>query len=280
MSPLLKSQLERARADGRNMVCLLGDDFMSSALLRGKPIPWTDATEYVAVYGQLMALLKPDVAMFDVMAFFKAWLGENNSALAEMRGKKRVRFALKKLLGMEEPRELMREIVDGLLATLSQPLFLLLPPNAEFLNWANMQANHTEERQISDFDVDTVSVYFADYLRTFSGLDIAGAIIQLPEGDSVDVTTAELYSPIINVAKHYRWSAGAVASQPSGVELDQVPLDFFFSDTAANASLLGAEAWSEDFSPASSSMLFANVPAVLAPALAADCVARWQTQSA
>lgn len=278
MTQALRTHLESAHAHGKTMVCLRGDEFLSSALLNGKPVPWTQATEYVAAYGQLMALLKPDVAVFDVMAFFKAWLEENTHARAEMRGKNRVRFALKKLLAMEDPRELIREIIDGLLATLSQPVFLLLPPNAEFVNWANMHANNTAERQISDFDVDTVSVYLADFLRIFSGLDVAGAIIQLPEGESVGATTAELYSPIINVARHYRWSAGAVAPRPSEVELDQIPLDFFFSDTDANAGLLGADAWHQDYLPASSSMVFASVPALLPPALAAECVARWQTQ--
>jgi hypothetical protein len=66
----------------------------------GKPFPWSNPTEFVSSYGQLQSLLKPGVALVNQGIFLKAWLDANPAALNEMSGKKCVRFAIKKLLGL------------------------------------------------------------------------------------------------------------------------------------------------------------------------------------
>jgi len=272
--------LDEAREQGRTLICLQGDSFMESAILRNRPLPWTRPTEYVASYTQLMALLKPDIAVFDVELFLIGWLEQNHGVLAEMRGKKRLRFALKKLLGMEEPREVVRELVSALCASISQPLFLLLPPNARIVNWANMRANGGAQRSVGDLDIDSVSVYIADFLRAFSGLDIAGTLLQLQPGSDLDDGLQELYSPIINVAKHYRWSVGALAPSPGRVDPDLSILDFWIGEAPpATGIAVRSTDWDAPPRDHSSTLLYVPVPGELAPDRVIESFARWRETS-
>ena len=281
MQPELSERIELARTNGKKVVCLLGDAFIESTILRGKPVPWTRPSEYVAHHSQMLSLLKPDITVFDVQMFYRYWLEENFGVLAEMRGKQRIRFALKKLLSMDEPRALLRELIGALLSSVSQPLLLLLPENNNFVNWANMRANGGEPREVTDLDTDTVSVYFADFLRTFSGFDLAGVMLQLPQRSDVGENVSELYSPVLNVCKLYQWSVGALALAPNFFNDEQLPLDFWLSDDPrAPGCVLKATVLEYDAAAPSSTLVFSAVPPDIDPASAIDQIGRWRDAAA
>ncbi|MEM1141461.1 MAG: hypothetical protein AAF671_05635 [Pseudomonadota bacterium] len=281
MATEIREQIEHARINGNRLIGLIGDPFIESTILRGKPVPWTRPTEYVAHHSQMLSLLKPDLAVFDVQTFYRHWLEENFGVLSEMRGKRRIRFALKKLLSMDEPRALLRDLASALLNSVSQPLVLLLPENNEFVNWANMRANGGELREVTDLDTDTVSVYFADFLRTFSGLDLAGVILQLPQGSEIGSNLKELYSPVLNVCRLYQWSAGALAMTPSLLGDADLPLDFWISDhPRAPGYVLDESAWSSEQVKSSATLLFSCVPSGIDPGEAIDQISRWRSEAA
>jgi hypothetical protein len=230
MANELLDAIEAGIASQKPLVWLEAEAYGAEVVRNGKPFPWTSPTEFVSSYGQLQSLLKPGVAPVNLDNFLKAWLDANPAALSEMSGKKRVRVAIKRLLGMDGPRAIIREIVSALCESVSQPVVLVLPTNGELINWANQKANAAEPKDLTDIDIDSVSVYLADFLRAFSGLNVAAVLVQLPEGTDINPELLDLYSPIINVARHYHWAMGIQVSAAPVSDPDEV-LQYVIADT-------------------------------------------------
>jgi hypothetical protein len=244
MANELLDAIEAGITNQKPLVWLEAEAYGAEVVRNGKPFPWTNPTEFVSSYGQLQSLLKPGVAPLNLGNFLKAWLDANPVALSEMRGKKRVRVAIKRLLGMDEPRSIIREIVSALCESISQPVVLVLPTNGELINWANQKANNAEAQELTEIDIDSVSVYLADFLRAFSGLNVAGVVVHLPEGTALNPELLDLYSPIINVAKHYHWAFGVQVSNPEEINDSDNVVDLVISDhAAANGQVLDAGFW-------------------------------------
>jgi hypothetical protein len=230
MANALLDAIQQGIDSNKPLVWLEAEAYGAEVVRNGKPFPWNNPTEFVSSYCQLQSLLKPGVAPVNLGNFLQAWLDANPAALSEMSGKKRVRFAIKKLLGLEAPRAVIREIVSALCESVSQPVVLVLPTNGELINWANQKANGTEPQELTEIDIDSVSVYLADFLRAFSGLDVTGVLVQLPEGTDINPELLDLYSPIINVARHYHWAMGMQVSGTSVSDPDEV-LQYVIADT-------------------------------------------------
>ncbi|WNC74187.1 hypothetical protein RGQ13_09395 [Thalassotalea psychrophila] len=275
MANALLDAIEQGIKVNKPLVWLEAEEYGAQVVRNGKPFPWTNPTEFVNSYGQLQSLLKPGVAPVNLGNFLTNWLDATPAVLSEMSGKKRVRFAIKKLLGMEAPRSVIRDIVSALCESVSQPLVLVLPENGELINWANQKANNAEKSDISDIDVDSVSVYIADFLRAFSGLNISGVVIQLPEGSAVNAELLELYSPIINVAKHYHWAFGVQVASPSEISNTDDVIDMVLSDhNDANGEVLNSDFWTNgSFTQPDNGFYFAHVDAALQPEIVLERLA-------
>lgn len=261
MSNMLKDAIAESLNNKKPLIWLDAEQFASSVLLKGKPFPWTRPTEFVSTYSQMQKLLTPGIAPVDIGRFLGAWLVENKGVLSEMRGKKRIRFALKKLLSMGEQRELIRDIVSALCQTVSEPVVLVLPPNGDLINWANQVANGAEPAEIDEMDIDSVSVYIADFLRTFNSLDIAGVVVQLPDQLEITPEYLDLYSPIRNLAKHYQWGFGVMARNPSSFSCDDENMDFIVSDHGrADVAMLEDDFWETGRHHANTHGFYAEVP--------------------
>lgn len=272
MSNPLLDAIDDGVKSNKPLIWLDAEAYGSKVVLSGKPFPWTDTTAFVGSYGQLHSLLKPGVAPVHLDRFFAAWLSANPAALAEMQGKKRIRFALRKLLGMDAPRDRVREIVSALCASLSQPVVLVLPPNGELINWANQAANGAPAAEITEVDIDAVSVYLADMVRAFGGLDVAGVLVQLPDGTAVDAQLLALYSPIINLAGHYHWAFGVQVSTAPELSDAEEKIDFAITDrctgqlAAPQARVLGDEFWENgQHGPSEDGFFYARVPENVTP---------------
>lgn len=254
--------------DKNSLLWLDAEAYGRRVALQGHDFSWTDCAEFVNQYRMVHTLLSPSVAPINLGSFLAAWLDENTGALVEMRGKKRIRFALKKLLSLEQLREQIRAIVSALCETLAEPIVLVMPQNAELINWANNKANNVGPAEISDIDIDSVSVYLADFLRVFNGLNVSAVVIDLP-APVVSTDQLDLYSPIVNVAKHYHWKLGAKVSSDAIIDTDISGLDFFLGNTPDNGTLcLDAQFWHEGvLSELPCNIYYAQVPEHLAPEL-------------
>lgn len=269
--------VEAGLTANRPLVWLEAEAYGAEVVRNGKPFPWNNPTEFVSSYGQLQSLLKPDVAPVNLDNFLRAWLDANPVALNEMGGKKRVRFAIKRLLGMDGPRTIIREIVSALCQSVSQPIVLVLPRNGELINWANQKANGAGPQELTEIDVDSVSVYLADFLRAFSGLDVAGVLVQLPAGTRICPALLELYSPIINVARHYHWAMGMQVAESSNMSDPDEHLDYVIADSAQACTTGMAQApsfWDTGTANwRAPGFVFAQVPAQLQPELVLERLA-------
>lgn len=261
---------------GKALVWLDAEAYGSRVLLQNQAFPWHNPTEFVSAYTQLQSLLKAQVAPVNLGRFLRSWLAMNPAALAEMGGKKRVRFAIKRLLGNDDQRQLIREIVSALCESRPEPVVLVLPPNGELINWANKQANGADPAALTEIDIDSVSVYLADFMRTFSGLDIAGVLVELPGGSDINPQLLDMYSPIVNVAKHYHWALG-MAVAGGTVQDPEQQLQFVVADTASKGvtGLVQSEAFWErgviNWQPPH--FVYASVPPDITPELVLERLA-------
>lgn len=169
--------------------------------------PWESASKYLAYFSQAQGLLKPDVAVIEVGELFASWLQRNQGVRAELAGKRKLSYPLRKLLEQSQPRELLAEIVEAVLAHLrgQVPLVLAMPSPRYWLHQANLAAG----RDGVELDADSIedsAMYVADLARSVSSLAVGGILFEEPQSEPhMGSANVELYRPMINVAKHYRW---------------------------------------------------------------------------
>jgi hypothetical protein len=180
--------------------------------------PWEGASNYLAYFSQGQGLLKPDVAVIEVGELFESWLRRNPGLRAEMGSKRKLSFPLRRLLEQAPARALLAEVVAAVLANLGgqQPLVLAMPSPRRWLLQAAGEAGRADLEPDPD-SIEDAAMYMADLVRSVSGLAVGGILFE----EAQDVTDGapvnlELYRPIINVARHYRWPL-ALRAGPGGV---------------------------------------------------------------
>lgn len=247
--------------------------------------PWASASQYLSYFSQAQGLLKPDVAVIEVGELFDSWLNRNPEFKPEMVGKRKLSYPLRKLLEQPQPRALLAEIVGAVLAHLrgQKPLVLAMPSPRHWLQHANALAG----REAIDVDSDAIedsAMYIADLARAVSVYEVGGLLFEEAIGDqSSELIDLELYRPIINVAKHYRWplavrlgDAGVVSNSAlseievligeSGLERNGLAQGVNVSTTLwGNEALLPLK---------TTQFYFAEVPRDERPEHVLDCLAR------
>lgn len=206
----------------------------AAKLLAGGQVPWLDAAAFMAFHSKAQGLLKSGVIALPMEPMVRAVVAADEAIVANMRGKSRTTFPLRKLL--EEPA--LRSALTGLLAPLraahaSRPLALLLPSPRAFLALAYELA-FSEKAEISDDDVSSAAVYLADLLREFaaSGID---AVVLVESGAGHDADLAEV-EPIANKALDYRWQLGLLDATRSAPLPATSRVDFLISASLPDAA--------------------------------------------
>jgi hypothetical protein len=206
--------------DGRAglRVWLKSSAYARRLLLGAGGDPWHSASAYLAWFAQAQGLLKPDVAVLEVGELFESWLARHPGAQAELAGKRKASFPLRKLLEQPAPRALLVEVIAAVLANLrgQVPLVLALPSPRAWLRLASTAAGRDEV----EFDADSVedgAMYMADLARAVSSLEVGGILLDEEcAGPGAGPVDLELYRPMLNVAAHYRWPL-ALRVGPDGV---------------------------------------------------------------
>lgn len=176
-------------------------------LLGASADPWESASQYLSYFSQAQGLLKPDVAVLEVGELFDSWLARNPGLKPELAGKRKLSFPLRKLLEQAPARALLAEIVEAVLAHLrgQVPLVLAMPSPRHWLQHANRLAGR-DDIEVDPDSVEDAAMYIADLARAVSVYDVGGILLEeAVTGRGAGATDLELYRPIINVAKHYRW---------------------------------------------------------------------------
>lgn len=210
MSTSLVDLLPGAEAPGSIRIWLKSSAYAQRLLLGEAGDPWSGASQYLAFFSQAQGLLKPDVAVLEVGELFDSWVGRNPGLREELAGKKRLSFAPRKLLEQAGPRQILAEVGVAVLANLrgQVPLVLSMPSPRAWAIRANALAGRDCE-ELADDLVEDVAMYVADLMRSVSALAVGGVMLEENQAEGhFGAVQVELYRPIINVAKHYRWALG------------------------------------------------------------------------
>lgn len=253
-------------------------------LLLGEGDPWESGSKFLAYFSQAHGLLKPDVAVIEVGELFDAWLRRNPGLKAELGTKRKLSYPLRKLLEQEGPRALLAEVIDAVVAHLrgQTPLVLAMPSPRHWLQLANRAAGR-EEVEIDDDSIEDAAMYQADLVRSVSALPVGGVLLEeadaSEQGGAVNV---ELYRPMLNVAKHYRWPlALRIGASPllDGVVLAEIDVFIGSGELPAVGRVTGADvsatAWSSSVKAlAPQQFYFAEIPTDALPEHVLDCLSR------
>ena len=219
--------------------------YAKKLLLGNDANPWSTPASYLAFYTQAHALVKAEVVVLDVWDLFHHWMEDDDTAIKSMAEKNRATFAAKVLLEAYAPRELLAEVLVAVSDNYGNavPIVLVVPSPRALLVKAHKSAttNHLEPNEMS---VDTVSMYMADFLRYFSEMNLSG-ILLVEDKDVLPLSPAEIswYQPVLNVAKHYRWSIGVqLPFQDDGFNVpDEIDFAVIPEHSSASAESLGVD---------------------------------------
>jgi hypothetical protein len=226
MSASLTETLPDASGKAGLRLWLKSSGYARRLLLGPEGDPWIAAPKYLAFFTQAQTLLNPDVAVIDVGDLYRSHLRRHPGLAAEMGARKRAVFPLRKLLDEEEPRRLLAEVVEAVLAHLRgrQPLVLSMPSPRAWLAEAAAGAGLSAIADDEEADEDA-AMYIADLLRSLSSQAIGGVLFEEPGEDEIAAGALACYRPLLNIAAHYRWGAALRARFAPG--LDEKALEGF-----------------------------------------------------
>lgn len=218
--------------------------------LFGTLVPWLDQVGFSAFHAKAQGLLRSDVIALPVEEVAAALLAGNERLRAEMAGKSRSVYPLRRLL--EDMR--LRDTVANLLVVLrashgEAPLVLAIPSPRRWLALAYEAARGTPLAVdiAGNFDeIDGASVYIADFLRSFadSGIDTL-LLCETPGEAPADIEQFSAYQSVINAARRHRWEIGLIDADAQSAPVKGDSFDFVVAPvtdgTGMAGRLLGAE---------------------------------------
>lgn len=181
---------------------------------------WVDGAELAAYRRKAIGLLRSNVNLCSLDDVMEVWLARNQGILDAMRAKRRPLVPLRTLLQAESLKSIAREMAGMLALSLgSVPLALTLRSPRQWIVGAYAAAFGSEP-ELEDDDVDSASVYVAEFLRVFDSAGVAGVLLDVSQSDkAVTPDEVQLFQPVRNVATHYRWDIGLRVS-PGSVGLE------------------------------------------------------------
>lgn len=178
--------------------------YAQKVLLQNRAVPWEDATAYSNHLGQVQALLKPAVALIPLDRMLSDEIDTNSDLVEAMGARSRAGFAARTLLSDEGLKAKVKALVGTAVKTQRDPVVLHLPSPLALLRRTDRAVDSASENDFDQDDAENTAVYFADWLRSFSDLNVAGLIFD--ERD--EAAPVETYKPIMNTADHYQWPVG------------------------------------------------------------------------
>lgn len=209
MTGSLKERLSGVGGTHPAPVWIKADAYARKVLLGSvEADPWSSAAGYLTWFSQMRSLLRPAVAVIEPAALFDAQALRDGGLAAKLGNRRRPTQALRRLLEPEQPKALLDEVIGAVLSQLrgGEPLVLAIPSPRAWLLHANRLAGG-DDAEVDADAVEDGAVYVADLLRSISRHALSGLLLEELADDAsppTDVKTA--YSPVLNVAAHYRWS--------------------------------------------------------------------------
>ncbi|HSO92821.1 MAG TPA: hypothetical protein VLR70_16935, partial [Arthrobacter sp.] len=126
-------------------------EYAASVILRGRPVPWDNATAYAAFFAQAQGLLRPDVALLDLNRLYGHLTTGNSGLETAMAARPRTGFALKTLLADDDLNRAVLDFVTVFTKTARQPVVLRIPSP---MMWLRGTHHFSGADDTSDLDAD------------------------------------------------------------------------------------------------------------------------------
>jgi hypothetical protein len=200
--------LVSAPPSGRGTALIVDhQEYAREVILRGSPLPFGDVTQYGSFFDRAQALFRPDCALVDLGMIYANLHANDEELLALTSSRTHVGYALKTLLSDYATAAAALELVSVVARTATTPLVLQVPSPMRWLAQTHelcLGGSHTD---ISSDLGESMSMYFADWLRRFSSLPVALLLLDCRRADlpGLALDDPAEYTPILDVAYHYRW---------------------------------------------------------------------------
>jgi hypothetical protein len=252
---------------GRDTAVVIDHQIYARAIiLQGKPIPWADPVAYAQFVAQAQGLLHPDATLIDLGACYDHIIAEDAALRSALSARSRVGYALKTLLSDERHAAAAAELAGVVTQTCAAPVVLQIPSPLLWLARTHDLSGAGSAADLSEHDVETAAMYVAGWLRQLSELPIAMLLLDERWTGSSELPPidAAVYSPVANVAEHYRWILGQRTDD--GVNITGSPL---------HGAAIPAAYWlSESVAAPSGDFLVADIPADAVPETVLDQLAK------
>lgn len=249
-------------------------DYGKRLLLKNQEPPWNNVAATINHFKKLQSLLNSDVIMIPLEAFYRQYLANNPALVVAMGEKRRVGFPLKTMLADEIARTQLIEVTQAMAASFSDlPVVLQIPsPKRWLANLASLVRGAPVE--IDEKDMETASIYVADFLRLFSHCQISGLVMQEDDEGGGNHAEIQYYQPVINVCRNYRWPVGIRGQHPLPVR--EAILDFAITPAGNTLGLVSAAVLDETFwrdkSVSNGDFYFIEIPADQKPEMVLESI--------
>lgn len=260
-------RLQDRVASGQSTLWLDSADY-AAQLLAGGIAPWNDVAAALAWMRKAQGLLRSDVIGVPIAAVIQAQLAQRADLRAAISAKQKPLAPLRTLLADEQLRAHLAELVSGLRAGFDDlPLVLCAPSPRLWPALAYGQAFDGAAVEVSDDDADGAAVYIADFLRRFGETGVDALLLE-ESAQSAPTSTddLDLYQPVFNVARHYRWYSGLL--MPLAPAFDASSLDYLIAP-GHEPLLLDEAFWQGGDAPAAQ-LRYLRVPPGLQPEAVLD----------
>ena len=253
------ASIVRAPSSGRTTAVLLDHwQYAQAVLLRGQPIPWTDAVQYAQFLKQAQGLLRPDSTLLDLGVWYAQALAADPVLQSAMAARSRRGFALKTLLADETLSAAAVELATVVSRTSAAPLVVQIPAPMVWLAQTHLQAGAGTVADLAAGAAENAAMYLADWLRRLSTLPVSLLLLdeRWPGPGVLPPVEPVAYTPIANVTAHYRWTFGR--RMPDGIDV---------LGSALTGAVVPPSFWLDDHpqGPPSGDFLLAEIPAAAVP---------------
>jgi hypothetical protein len=182
-------------------------EYARELILQGRPLPFRDVTQYGSLFDRAQALFRPDCTLVDLGTIYTDLHANNEALLALTSSRTHIGYALKTLLSDYATAAAALELVSVVGRTATTPLVLQVPSPLRWLAQTHELCVGGRDTDISPDLGESMSLYFADWLRRFSSLPVALLLLDCRRADLPGLAPDDLtaYTPILDVAHHYRW---------------------------------------------------------------------------
>lgn len=212
--------------------------YAHAVILQGQPIPWADPIAYAQFLGQAQGLLKPDTTLLDLGAVYDFLLASDQRLREAMSARPRTGYALKTLLADEKTAVAALELARVVSQTSAAPLVLQIPSPMLWLACTHELSGSGIATDLDADHAETAAMYVADWLRRMSVLPASMLLLdeRWTGAGELPLVDGEAYTPVYNIADHYRWALArrtqtSVDVLGTAVTGTAVPLDYWLSDS-------------------------------------------------